>query len=220
MTTWVLATYILLWILVLGLIALVLGLLREVGLNRQGSRIPKQRTFPSPSDDGPEVGSTLPTLSLDAINGYDKVELGQGDDGRATLLMFLSPMCEGCQLIVDALNAAAEREGHRLKTVVVMRTGESAATRAFLNVYPMRTAVIQDVDDVITHTFNVHNAPFGLVYASNRRLVRRGVVTRADDLAILLEGITTPEHMAVRVPHLAAANTVSIEAQDAFSRSE
>lgn len=190
---WWLVSSVLLWLVVLALALLLLGVLRELGALRQGSPTRSITPFPRPQEDGPPLGSSLPALSLEPFNGHGALTLKAGGDDRPSLLVFLSPMCEGCQLVTDALNDLVDHQSRPLAVVAIMRNGPVAAARAFLNIFPVHMPLVLDSDDQLVETFNVHYAPFGLLYDSSGRLIRRGSVGNADDLGALLGDTSVPE---------------------------
>lgn len=80
-------------------------------------------------------------------------------------------MCEGCQDTVGALNAAL-RQGIRVRPIVLL-SGSDRVCRSFLNLFPIDAPVKIDTDYSQTDQFSITNRPFGLLYASTGKLVRK-----------------------------------------------
>jgi hypothetical protein len=105
--------------------------------------------------------------------------------------MFMSPLCESCQRVVEPLNAIAEDAARGVRAVVIMRADEHAA-RAFNSVFPLRMPLICDEYRTITMGFGVHAAPYGLLYDGRGTLVRKGVVTDWAQLQAVLGDTAVP----------------------------
>ena len=101
---------VLLWIAVVVLAAVVLALLRQIGLLHErvapaGALVGRER---------PQVGEIAPVLSLRDRNGREVGVGGAAADGRSTLLLFLSPTCPVCETLLPVARSVARREGSRL----------------------------------------------------------------------------------------------------------
>src|SRR5437588_6562418 len=137
-----LASYFVLWGIVVVMCLFLIGILRQLGLlHRQlesGTPQPQgESSIPALENDGPAVGSPIADLEADTINGFETLTRATlGDDGNV-LLMFMSPMCEVCQYIVEPLNALVADTARAVRPVVIMRADEQTC-RAFLSVFPLR----------------------------------------------------------------------------------
>lgn len=190
MTDFWLTTYIVLWLLVISLVLLQIGMLREMGMMRkEGPSNADLITLPEAA--GPVIGSELPHISLESINLRGIVTLGAPGVGRSLLLVFLSPTCSGCQHIVVPLNDRADASLERVETYAVM-VGELQACSTFLTVFPLNFPVIFDANETLTHAFGVRNSPFSLLYDERGLLVRKGWTEDADDLAALFGDSSVP----------------------------
>lgn len=193
MATWWLVSSVLLWIMVIVLSVTVLAILRELGVRRAEQGASSDHPLPAvrpAGEDGPGIGSPLPDLWLSPINGVEP--FGLRDGVGESLLLFLSPMCDGCQSTAEALETVLGRRAEPTRTTIFMR-GPEAGTRAFARVFSLQVPVIADSDNSVTDTFDIHHAPFGLFYDAEGYLRRRGVVVEADDLAALLGDASVPE---------------------------
>lgn len=210
-----LATYIALWLLVIGEGLLLVGALRQLGLIQRASQQLPSVSSNSPESevrplefDGPSIGASLPSMVLETLTGTEPVRLSPAS-GVAMLLVFMSPMCEGCQHAAEPLNRVTQRRSSDLQAVVIMR-GDLPACQAFLNVFPIDVPVVCDSDRSITMGFDVHRNPFGLLYDESGALVRKGVVIKHDDfLALLGEASAVPDVSPDIFPPVESANILA-----------
>jgi methylamine dehydrogenase accessory protein MauD len=189
-----LASYLVLWGLVLVLCLFLIGILRQLGLMQRqlDSRSPQiQEGIPTLENDGPAIGSPLPDLEASTINGFGTLTMTTLHDHSSTLLVFMSPMCETCQHIVEPLNALVVNVARGVSPIVIMRADEQAC-RAFVSVFPLRMPVVCDSDRSITMGLDVHRTPFGLLYDEHGTLIRKGLLERHEDLLALLGDRSAP----------------------------
>jgi hypothetical protein len=195
-----LVSYVALWLLVLSVGSLQAGVLREIGmLRRRGQSELSGPTAVSPiEDDGPVIGSDLPALVVNASNGHGSFALRQSEIRQGTLVVFLSPLCEGCQDIVGPLNRVLKDGSRAVRAFAILR-GSEHACRAFERVFPLGVPSIWDTDDAIASAFGMHHTPAGLLYDERGALVRKGLVQDGDDLAALLGDASAPAQAMVKV---------------------
>ncbi|HEX6506118.1 MAG TPA: redoxin domain-containing protein [Chloroflexota bacterium] len=200
MTGWWLVSYAALWAVVGIVVLLQIGMLREIGLLQTGNQRQdrKTRQVPFPEQGGPAVGSELPNLVLETGNGHGSIRLKDPADGRATLLIFMTPLCEGCQHAVDLLNALAGERSGDLRLIVIIR-GPEQTCRSFLSVFPLRAPTVFDTDDDLIREFDVRLSPFGLLYHGRGTLVRKGWTENRSELAALLGDTSVPRDALLRV---------------------
>jgi methylamine dehydrogenase accessory protein MauD len=185
-----LASYLVLWGLVVVICLLLIGILRQLGLTQRQleSHLPQlseEGSIPALEHDGPGLGSPLADLKVGTINGFGTVSAVTQHGNRTLLLVFMSPMCETCQHIVDPLNALVEDAVHTLRAAVIMR-GDEQACQAFLSVFPLHMPVVCDHDRTITMGLGIHRTPFGLLYDEHGILIRKGVLEGQEDILALL----------------------------------
>jgi methylamine dehydrogenase accessory protein MauD len=191
-----LASYLVLWGLVLIMGLLLIGILRQLGLmHRQLELVipqpPGDSAIPALEHDGPTIGSILASLEVETINGFGTLNPATPHEHGRVLLVFMSPMCETCQYIVEPLNALEAEAGRAVKPIVIMRADEQAC-RAFLSVFPLRMPVVCDRDRTITMGLDVHRTPFGLLYDEHSTLIRKGLLEGHEDLLALLGDGSAP----------------------------
>jgi methylamine dehydrogenase accessory protein MauD len=185
-----LVSYLVLWVLVVVLCFFLVGILRQLGLlHRQLEYRPLQSegedSIPLLEQDGPTIGSPLTNLEVDTINGYGRLTTAMLRDRGLMLLVFMSPMCETCQHIVEPLNTLAADAARTIPMAVIMRADEHGC-RAFLSVFPLHMPVVCDRESAITMGFDIHRTPFGLLYDEQGILIRKGVLEGHEDVLALL----------------------------------
>jgi peroxiredoxin len=200
MTGFWLISYLALWGVVLVLGFLVIGCLQQIGLlQRQLGMKPAESAEAPPlviAQQGPNIGSTLPSLMVEAINGYGAISLRPQ---QPVLLLFLSPLCEGCQQVVEPLNALVA-EWKDLGQVIVFLQADGQGCRAFLKIFPLNVPVVCDENRKITNELmNVSSSPFGLFYDEQGVLVRKGLAMGAEELRALLGEEITSELVHSRI---------------------
>jgi methylamine dehydrogenase accessory protein MauD len=114
-SVWI-ASYVLLWLAVLFLSAVVVALLRQVGVLH--ARL--QPLGVHPAGEGPEVGTPAPP-----VPGVD-YELA-----AATLISFTSPTCAVCHELAPSLRALEQQYGDVPVRVVQVSLGERAHAQVF-----------------------------------------------------------------------------------------
>jgi methylamine dehydrogenase accessory protein MauD len=193
MAGWWLISYLALWVIMIVLGFLVIGCLQQIGLlQRQLTMKPTEPEEAPPlmiEQQGPGIGSQLPALSVETINGYGRITL---QPQRTTLLLFLSPLCEGCQQVVEPLNAFVKERGDHEYVIVILQADKQGC-RAFLSVFPVSAPVVCDESRTITNElFNAHSNPFGLFYDEQGILVRKGLAMGNEELhALVGEEVTS-----------------------------
>jgi methylamine dehydrogenase accessory protein MauD len=211
-----LVSYLMLWLVTLGLAVLLYGALRQIGalhlqLQRSSQTDPQSQveveTIPALEDDGPAIGSALPAWVYEQAS--IPAQGGAAASPSKTLLMFMSPMCETCQHVVAPLNALAGDPARGVRPIAVFRS-DRPAYEAFLKVFPMRLPTLRDHDRTLTMEISVHRTPFGLLYDEQGLLIRKGLIEGEEDLAAVLGDESAPE--AARTHVYPRASSVELRA--------
>ena len=104
----------LLWLLVLALAAVVAALVRQIGILHE-------RVAPAGAlvgREGPRVGEAAPRLTVDDWNGRPVSLGGLAADGRATLVLFVSPSCPVCKTMLEIVDALMRQEHGRARLLL------------------------------------------------------------------------------------------------------
>lgn len=202
-----LVSYLVLWVVVVLICLLLVGILRQTGfiqrqLDVQPSAPQDDSSIPPLELDGPTIGSPVMNLDVETINNSGPLKLASLNEERPLLVMFMSPLCETCQHIVEPLNALVTDGSYGgVRPAVIMR-GDEQMCRAFLSVFPLHMPVVCDKERTITKDAGIHHTPFGLLYDEHGTLIRKGLVGEKDDLLALLGDHSAPETAQAHVfPH-------------------
>jgi methylamine dehydrogenase accessory protein MauD len=125
-----------LWAVVLALTALVLALMRQIGVLHE-------RVAPAGalvSGDGPQVGTAAPVLQIADWSGVTRTVGGPDREGLSTLLLFVSPTCPVCKTILGIAASAVQSERRWLR-LMLASDGPRAEHESFvreqrLDAYP------------------------------------------------------------------------------------
>src|ERR1700730_504486 len=104
-----------LWILLLVVSAVVLALVRQLG-------VLDERIAPAGAlmlNRGPAVGEPAPVLDVNDLEGRAHQVGAARADGRSTLLLFVSPTCPGCKSLLPA--GKSSRKDERAWMDVILR---------------------------------------------------------------------------------------------------
>ncbi len=195
-----LISYVCLWIVVVILCLLVTGLLQQLGSIQHhiqnwksdqaddSSEVPEGAVLSAPpliSEDGPDIGSSIPELTLEVYNDKSTLTPTSWYNEYGTLVMLMTPMCESCQHLVDPLNQLRDHHVFKGRVIVILRADEGAC-QAFLSVFPLHVPVVCDRDHTISMGFGIHHIPFGLLYDAQGKLARKGNILTYEALLALL----------------------------------
>ena len=127
MTETLLISNVLLWIVVLLLCAVVVALVRQIGVLHE--RIAPVGALAL--SQGPKVGEEVPRFDLTAIDGRHVKVGGRNEQGRSTLLFFLSPTCPVCKTLLPVLKSSRRKERSWLD-VFLASDGDLDEQKAFV----------------------------------------------------------------------------------------
>lgn len=128
------ASNIILWVFVLLLMAVVLALVRQIG-------VLYERVAPAgamKSDSGLKIGEEVPVFELRTLDGRPLQLGGERNDGKSMLLFFLSPSCPVCKTLLPVLQAIRNSEASWLE-VVLAGDGDKEEHRAWLKAQGMES---------------------------------------------------------------------------------
>jgi methylamine dehydrogenase accessory protein MauD len=176
-----LASYVVLWVVVLLLAFLLAGALRQLGLlqlrlgDDPGALI---------TDTGLERGATAPDFTaLDAESG----ELVSLSDlpAVARMVVFASPGCLSCRELIPGLNEVRKTRGE-FDFLVVCR-GDLESCQAFGRMNRLEAPMVVDTTGQIEKDYRVTLTPFAYLIDHEGRVVIRGVANDWRQLESLLE---------------------------------
>jgi methylamine dehydrogenase accessory protein MauD len=170
-----------LWVLVLVLAAVVLALVRQVGVLHE-------RIAPAGAlmlNRGPTVGEPAPVLEVADLDGH-ALRLGSArEDGRSTLLLFVSPTCPVCKTLLPAVLSSRKDERGWLD-VILASDGELAEQREFVRRQRLEV-VPYVVSAALGLAYQVGRLPFAALLDEHGIVRARGLVNSREHLESLFE---------------------------------
>ena len=179
MQGWWVASYVILWFLVVVLGVLVVALARQVGTLhlRLGPRGALEM-----DDEGPPLGEAPPAKDVRSIEGR---MLRIGGATSAHVLLFVSPGCHLCEAILPSIGVAARSKGMDATVLVDSDPLETAATfgkrRLNANVAP--------AGELVT-VYSVPGTPYVVVLDDMGITRAKGTVNNLEQLEGLLDTAT------------------------------
>jgi methylamine dehydrogenase accessory protein MauD len=180
----ILASYGLLWLIVLGLTAIVVALTRQIGVLH--TRIAPAGALMTSA--GPEVGEMAPTLTIDDINGAP-VSIG-GNRVNTQLILFVSPSCPICKTLVPAAKSLARSEQRRLDLLFASDGGDAHDHHNYvdemdLSSYPYLVSLDLGLK------YEVGKLPYAVLIGADGVLRSKGLVNSREHLESLVESMDT-----------------------------
>jgi methylamine dehydrogenase accessory protein MauD len=177
-----LASNIVLWCLVIVLALAVLALARQVGVLHERVA-PAGALLPTT---GPKVGETTVATAYRDLDGGEVVVGGPSNDGRSTLVLWISPTCPVCRSLVPTACAMARDE--KLRLVFASdgdQPGQHAAYARDLRI----TAYPYVVSLALGLQFAVSKLPFAVLIGADGTLRSKGLVNTREHLESLVESM-------------------------------
>jgi methylamine dehydrogenase accessory protein MauD len=177
-----LASYVVLWVLVLIMGFLLAGALRQLGLVQL-------RLGDDPGALITDMGLERGTLAPD----FTALEAGTGEGlslsslpNRPRLLVFLSTSCLSCRELVPGLNEVRATRAREYDFLVVCR-GDVESCRSFARMNRLHAPMVIDESGQVEKDYEVTVTPFAYLLDHERRVVIRGIANDWRQLESLLE---------------------------------
>jgi len=170
---------VLLWCLLLALVFVVVGLVRQIGV-LHGRLAPAGALM---VDKGVAAGQPAPQVTATDRNGR-AVNFGYTGT-RAQLLFFLSPTCPICKSLLPALKSIA-REHARQLDVVYISDGDPDAQQALIAAHQLESATYV-VSPEVGMTFQIGKLPYAVLIDRDGVLRAKGLVNSREHLDSLFE---------------------------------
>ncbi len=170
---------IVLWIAVLAMAAVVVALVRQIGVLHE--RIAPMGALAI--DRGPKVGEPSPVFDLVALD-QRAVALGRpSSEGRSTLLMFVSPTCPVCKKLIPVVKSIARRDSSL--SLIFASDGDRAEqdrfARAHIEDYPLVLSA------QLGMAFRIGKLPYAVLIDQDGKIRAKGLVNTREHLESLLE---------------------------------
>ena len=177
-----LASYLVLWLVVLVLAFLLAGSLRQLGLiqlrlgDDPGALI---------TDSGLERGAQAPDFIAANSETEEPVTLSEMP-AAPRLLVFASPGCLSCRELIPGLNEVRKTRQGEFDFLVVCR-GDIESCRAFGRMNRLEAPMVVDTNGQIEKDYMVTLTPFAYLLDHEGRVVIRGVANDWRQLESLLD---------------------------------
>ena len=175
------AILILQWCVIAGLAAILLALVRQVGILHQ-------RIAPAGAlmiNQGVKIGAPAPAMTMKALDGADVSIGGDAPGMRSTLIVFVSPDCPVCATLLPALISIGRHESAWLR-LVFASDGKQSDHLAFWRAKGL-DAFPYVVSTELGMTFQVAKLPHGVMLDEKGILVSQGLVNNREHVESLFE---------------------------------
>ena len=170
-----------LWLVVLALCAVVVALIRQIGVLHE-------RVAPAGAlmmGNGPDVGEALPEFALRSVAGKPVTLGGPRETARSTLLFFLAPTCPVCKTLLPVLKSCLRSEA-KWMDIVLASDGDLQEHLRFIEQHGL-----QDFDYVVSADLGmrlqVGKLPYVLLIDEQGTISARGLVNSREHLESLFE---------------------------------
>jgi methylamine dehydrogenase accessory protein MauD len=170
-----------LWILVLVLSAVVLALVRQLGVLHE-------RIAPAGAlmlNRGLAVGEPAPVLVVNDLEGRAHQVGAARADGRSTLLLFVSPTCPVCKSLLPAVKSSRKDE-RAWMDVILASDGDTLEQRQFVRSQGL-AGIPYVVSAALGLAYQVGRLPFAALLDEQGILRARGLVNSREHLESLFE---------------------------------
>jgi methylamine dehydrogenase accessory protein MauD len=177
------ASNLVLWVAVVVLGYVVVALTRQIG-------VLYERVAPAGAllqRHGPEVGSAAPVVEAEELRGRTRTVGGTRDDGRSTLLFFLSPTCPVCKTLLPVLRSIARREADRVE-VVLASDGPRPEHEAFVQAERL-DGFAYVLSPSLGMTWQVGKLPYAALVDAGGVVRAKGLVNTREHLESLFEAM-------------------------------
>ncbi|MBA2311539.1 MAG: thiol-disulfide isomerase [Actinobacteria bacterium] len=176
MQSWWLASYVVLWVLVVALCVVVVALARQIGTLHL--RLGPRGALEIDSE-GPPIGEAAGPLELAAIDDR-RVTIGRR--GEAELLMFVSPGCHVCEQVLPSVDAVAS--AGRLAPYVLTDVDKEETALAFGG-RDLRAPVVPGLE--AAQRYEVPGTPYVIVLDDYGVVRAKGTVNNLEQVEGLVD---------------------------------
>jgi methylamine dehydrogenase accessory protein MauD len=172
-----------LWVVVVVLAAVVLALVRQIGVLHE--RVAPAGALMTHS--GPRVGEAAPRFELADWLGRPVTVGGASVDGKATLLAFVSPTCPVCKTMLQILDSVQGKEQRWLR-LVLASDGERAEHESFVRDWGLAEGTYV-LSSQLGLTYQVPKLPYALLIDAGGVLRAKGLVNTREHVESLFEAM-------------------------------
>lgn len=175
------ASNVLLWAGFLALAALMLGVVRQIGLLHERSAPLGAMML----DHGPDVGERSPVFNVKTFDGESLIVGRAITPERPSLLMFTGPSCPVCAKILPIVRSVAATEG---ADVILISDGTAAEHREFLREHPLQDERYV-VSAEIGMKYQVSKVPYGVLLDKDGVILAKGLCNSREHVESLFETV-------------------------------
>jgi methylamine dehydrogenase accessory protein MauD len=170
-----------LWLVVIALSVALLAVIRQLGVLHE--RIAPVGALMLAK--GLKVGESAPTVAAPDLEGRTLTVGAARADGRATLIMFVSPTCPVCKTLLPILKSSLASEWDWLD-IILASDGENSQQREFVQAnrlggFPYLVSASLGI------AYQVSRLPFAALIDAQGVLRARGIVNSREHLESLFE---------------------------------
>jgi methylamine dehydrogenase accessory protein MauD len=172
---------IVLWVLVLMLAAVLLAVVRQLGVLHE-------RIAPAGAlmlNRGLRVGEAAPVVRVADLQGTAHEVGAARADGRSTLLLFVSPTCPVCKTLLPAIKSS-RRDERGWMDVILASDGDAGEQQEFVRAQGLE-AIPYVVSAALGLAYQVSRLPFAALLDEKGVLRARGLVNSREHLESLFE---------------------------------
>lgn len=204
------ASYILLWGIVIVLAFMVMGLLRQLGLIQLRMGIEPGVLI---TPEGLERGVEAPDFEAIDVQTQRLIRLDQFR-GKRVVLLFLSPNCLACRELIPHFNEVARAEQGKIEVLAVCYGAESVCGE-FARQFHVHPTLVADPTNAIAARYQVRVTPFAFLIDEYGLVLIRGIINSWPQLEALLEEEGTlqedlPWQLRSKQPDLNIIGTVGL----------
>lgn len=180
-TGFIIASNVLLWCAFLSLAALMLGVIRQIGLLHERSAPLGAMMM----DNGPEIGERSPVFNVTTFDGTP-IAVGRAVvPERPSLLMFTGPSCPICSKLLPIIRSVAATEG---ADVVLISDGTRAEHMEFLRNHPLQDERYV-VSAEIGMRYQISKVPYGVLLDKDGVILSKGLCNTREHVESLFETV-------------------------------
>jgi methylamine dehydrogenase accessory protein MauD len=178
---------VILWIAVVALSAIVLALIRQIGVLHE--RIAPMGALTI--DKGPKVGDQSPVFELIDLANRPLTIGAASADGRSQLLMFVSPTCPVCKKLLPIAKSVATAESRWLD-LIFTSDGEPSEQGAFIARHQLESYPFV-LSSEVGMTYRVSKLPYAVLIDDEGVVRAKGLVNTREHL----ESIVAAKQMQI-----------------------
>lgn len=185
MTMVFLAAFALQWLVIAAMALVMVGLFRQIGLLHERLGPVGALTLSG----GAGVGEQAPAFELPSLTGDALTIGGTAQDGRSTLLFFLSPTCPVCKSMLPVLLSIARENAATTRLVFASDGDEPAQMKMILQERLSDYPFVLSTD--LGRAHGVGKLPYAVLLGPDGTIAAKGLVNNREHVESLFEAQRT-----------------------------